>query len=67
MALALHALMLSARRAARDRCRRARQHQHHKHEYEFHGHSPLALARTRLGGAAAGRIPSMRDGISIHS
>ncbi len=41
MALALHALMLGARRAARASRRRARQHQHHKHKYEFHGQFSL--------------------------
>jgi hypothetical protein len=48
MALALHALILGAGRAARGcRCR-ARQHQHHKHKDEFHGHSSLLhlLARS---------------------
>jgi hypothetical protein len=51
MALALHALMLGAGRAARGCRRRARQHQHHKHKYEFHGHFSLLHLLTRGSGA----------------
>jgi hypothetical protein len=43
-AVALHALILGAGRAARGCRRRARQHQHHKRKDEFHGDSsPLHL------------------------